>query len=211
MQLPPLYRSPASRAHLADAGLVELPCLGPGLVRCCGGWSSMGSSAPAHSVAFSGNPATASSSWISACCCWLLRRAPQLWAPPHPQSGFSSTHITPSTINTIIIQRHQRGGCQESGGGQNQYGRQSHNRGQKWSYAAHGAMVCFANSHHVVPRVPQSCPKFVPKVFKLSQSCFQAIPKPKHLKGQLGYPLSNEKSTLPVSWNPPRVSQNQHF
>ena len=59
LQLPPLYRSPASRAHLADAGLVVLPCLGPGLVRCCGGWSSMGSSAPAHSVAFSGNPATA--------------------------------------------------------------------------------------------------------------------------------------------------------
>ena len=59
LQLPPLYRSPASRAHLADAGLVVLPCLGPGLVRCCGGWSSMGSSAPAHFVAFSGNPATA--------------------------------------------------------------------------------------------------------------------------------------------------------
>ena len=29
--------------------------------------------------------------------------------------------------------------------------------------------------------------------------------------GQLGSPISKEKSTLPVSWNPPSVTKNQHF
>ena len=54
--LPPLLQNPASSAHPA-AG-VWLPCLCPGLVR-CGGWSSMGSTAHAHSLAFKGDPAAA--------------------------------------------------------------------------------------------------------------------------------------------------------
>ena len=33
----------------------------------------------------------------------------------------------------------------------------------------------------------------------------------KHLKGQLGFPVSNEKSKLPVNWNPPWITKNQHF
>ena len=54
--LPPLLQNPASSAHPA-AG-VWLPCLCPGLVR-CGGWSSMGSTAHAQSLAFRGDPAAA--------------------------------------------------------------------------------------------------------------------------------------------------------
>ena len=33
----------------------------------------------------------------------------------------------------------------------------------------------------------------------------------KHLKGQLGSPVSDEKSSLPVSLDPPSVTKNHYF
>ena len=33
----------------------------------------------------------------------------------------------------------------------------------------------------------------------------------KRLKGQLGFPVSDKKSSLPVSWDPPSVTKNHHF
>ena len=35
--------------------------------------------------------------------------------------------------------------------------------------------------------------------------------KSKHLKGQLESPVSDKKSSLPVSWDPPSVTKNHHF
>ena len=56
--LPPLLANPPSSSAAHPAAGVWLPCLCPGLVR-CGGWSSMGSTAHAHSLAFKGDPAAA--------------------------------------------------------------------------------------------------------------------------------------------------------
>ena len=39
----------------------------------------------------------------------------------------------------------------------------------------------------------------------------EMISESKDLKGQLGSPASNEKSTLPVSWDPSSTTKNQHF
>ena len=48
---------------------------------------------------------------------------------------------------------------------------------QKWPYAARRADIRYSSSHlsshHVVPKLPQSCPWFV---FKVSQSCFKVVP-----------------------------------
>ena len=68
--LPPLLANPPSSSAAHPAAGVWLPCLCPGLVR-CGGWSSMGSTAHAHSLAFKGR---------SSCCCWLAHWDPQCWA-----------------------------------------------------------------------------------------------------------------------------------
>ena len=43
------------------------------------------------------------------------------------------------------------------------------------------------------------------------QDGFLELSPSKHLKGQLGSPVSKDKSSLPVSWDPPSVTKNHHF